>query len=75
MVRLLSALFPALRSAFRSHRDLENLALRQQLASLASRQRPSIRQADRVFWVALRRLWPGWARGLVIVQPETAGSA
>lgn len=73
MIRLLAALVPALRSAFRTRYDLvlENLALRQQVATLASRHRPSLRPADRAFWVALRRLWPGWARVLVIVQPDT----
>jgi putative transposase len=60
-------------SAFRSRRDLllENLALRQQLATLVPRRRPLIRPADRAFWVALRRLWSGWADALVIVKPET----
>src|SRR6266852_3712183 len=60
-------------SAFRSHRDLllENLALRQQLATLAPRRRPLIRTADRLFRVALQRLWSGWADALVIVKPET----
>jgi len=44
MLRLLSALVPALCSAIRSRRNLvlENLALRQQLAMLVSRQRPLI---------------------------------
>lgn len=60
-------------SAFRSRRDLllENLALRQQLATLMPRRRPLIRPADRAFWVDLRRLWSGWADALVIVKPET----
>ena len=26
---------------------------------------------DRVFWVVLSRLWPGWRNSLVIVKPET----
>ena len=73
MLRLLSALIPALVSAFRSRRDLvlENLALRQQFSTLASRRLPSLSSADRAFWVALRLLWPGWRRVLVIVQPDT----
>ena len=50
---------------------LENLALRQQLSTLASRQRPSLSSTDRAFWVALHRLWPGWRRVLVTVQPDT----
>jgi len=73
MLRLLAALLPALRSAFRSRRELllENLALRQQLATLAGRQRPRLGSADRIFWVALRRLWAGWANVLLIVKPQT----
>jgi hypothetical protein len=57
MVRLLVALLPTLFSAMRSRRHLviENLALRQQLATLAGRRHPDIRPADRVFWVLLRR--------------------
>jgi len=27
--------------------------------------------ADRLFWVALQRIWRGWKRGLILVQPET----
>ncbi len=73
MLRLLVALLPMLRSAMRSRRDLvtENLALRQQLATLASRGRPVIRPADRVFWILLRHLWNGWAETLAIVRPDT----
>ena len=26
---------------------------------------------DKVFWVLLRQLWPGWKRALILVQPET----
>jgi len=68
-----TALLPTLRSVLRSRRDLvvENLALRQQLATLAQKQRPRIVFADRIFWVALRRLWAGWADVLVIVKPQT----
>lgn len=29
---------------------------------------------DRVFWILLRRLWPGWSNVLVIVKPETVVS-
>ena len=73
MLRLLVALLPTLRAALRSRRDLviENLALRQQLATLASRNHPVIRPADRLFWILLRRLWSGWAESLAIVQPDT----
>ena len=73
MLRLLVAVLPTLRSALRFRRDLvvENLALRQQLATLVSRRRPVIRPADRLFWILLRRLWSGWAESLAIVQPNT----
>ena len=72
MLRLLVALLPTLLSATRSRRDLvlENLALRQQLVTLAGRRHPDIRPADRVFWVLLRRLWSGRAQALAIVRPE-----
>lgn len=73
MLRLLVALLPTLRSAMRSRRDLviENLALRQQLATLSTRRRPVIRPADRFFWILLRRLWSRWADSLAIVEPDT----
>jgi hypothetical protein len=60
--------------AFRSRVDLilENLALRQQLLALhAKRPRPRLRSFDKIFWVALRRLWSGWKKSLVLVTPQT----
>jgi putative transposase len=73
MLRLLVALLPTLFSAMRSRRHLviENLALRQQLATLAGRRLPDIRPADRVFWILLRRYWSRWAEALAIVRPDT----
>ena len=73
MFRILWAAIAALRSGFRSRRQLvlENLALRQQLATVLQKRRPLIRPADRAFWVVLRRLWSGWADAVVIVKPET----
>ena len=62
------------REAFLSRAALhtEMLALRQQVAVLKrERPRPSLRMTDRVFWVILSRLWPGWRNSLVIVMPET----
>jgi transposase InsO family protein len=74
MLRLLRPLsFLATRS-FRSRRDLllENLALRQQLAVLKERSPlPRLASVDKLFWVTLRRFWPGWKQALVLVQPET----
>jgi len=55
----------------RRHLVIESLALRQQLATFASRLHPDIRPADRVFWVLLRRVWSGWAGALAIVRPDT----
>ena len=58
------------RTARRSHTEI--LALRQQVSVLKrQRPRPSLRKADRVFWVILSCLWPGWRHALVIVRPET----
>ena len=59
---------------FRSREDLilENLALRQQLLSLHTRRpRPRVNLADKIFWLALRRVWAGWNRSLVVVTPQT----
>jgi putative transposase len=57
------------------HRQLavENLALRQQLTVYRRAvARPRLRRGDRLFWVALSRLWTGWKQVLVIVAPDTA---
>jgi large repetitive protein len=44
---------------------LENLALRQQLASLAHcGRRPRLARVDRLFWVVLRERWADWATAL-----------
>jgi hypothetical protein len=51
---------------------LENLALRQQLLALhAKRPRRRLGSVDKVFWVALRKLWSGWKKPLLLVTPET----
>jgi putative transposase len=56
----------------RLHLIIENLALRQQLATYrSSGKRPKLKPRDRLFWVLLRRFWSGWRSVLVIVQPET----
>jgi putative transposase len=70
----LKVLLDTLRRCFRSQRDLilENLALRQQLGTLARRHtKPQFTARDRFFWIALRRLWPGWRKALILVQPDT----
>ena len=74
MLAILKALLIALIRGFRSHRDLilENLALRQQLSVLkAKHPQPQLAGPDRLFWVTLRRIWPGWKRALVLVRPDT----
>jgi len=73
MLRLAAVVIRWLASVGRSRRELllENIALRQQLATMVQRNRPRIRFADRVFWIALRRVWARWAEVLVIVKPET----
>ena len=58
------------------HREaliLENLALRQQLATYKrNSKRPHLRIIDRAFWIGLSKLWREWSTALVIVKPETA---
>ena len=74
MLRLLKLIFGVLVRSFRARRDLllENLALRQQLCALARRRpQPRFSNFDRLLWVMLRRLWSGWRKALVLVQPET----
>jgi hypothetical protein len=74
MFRLLRLLVGTLLGCARSRRNLllENLALRQQLAGLATRHpKPQLAVPDRLFWVMLRRFWPGWKQALLVVQPET----
>lgn len=74
MPRSLKLLFSFVFRFFRSRRDLlfENLALRQQLEVLARRNpQPRLAQSDRLFWVALRRLWPGWRKAAILIQPDT----
>jgi len=51
---------------------LENLALRQQLATYArSQKRPRVRPEERAFWVALSRVRQGWRSPLAFVKPTT----
>jgi transposase InsO family protein len=74
MLRLLRLFFGLLVRVAIPPRELlfENLALRQQLAALQRRHpQPRFRAADRLFWVLLRRFWPGWRQALVLIQPET----
>src|ERR1035438_1722134 len=74
MLRSLKLLFDLLIRLCCSRRNLllENLALRQQLAVLKQRHpQPRFAVSDKMFWVVLRRLWPGWQAALILVQPTT----
>ena len=74
MLQLLMLVGRALALALRGHRELvlENLALRQQLMAMKrANSRPRLQARDRLFWIALRRIWTNWRTALVLVRPET----
>lgn len=74
MFTLASAVVAYLRAFLlrRHNLALEAAALRQQLAVFKRKQpRPKLDRLDRLFWIVLRRLWPGWAEALILVKPET----
>jgi hypothetical protein len=51
---------------------LENLALRQQVLVLKRRNpRPYLTDADRIFWIGMRRALREWKNCLLVVKPET----
>lgn len=57
-----------------SHKQvaLENVALRHQLAVFTrEKKRPRLRDRDRLFWIALKKLWKDWRTALVFIQLET----
>jgi hypothetical protein len=69
LLRLLR-LLPLLCGA-RRHVALENLALRHQLTVYKKTvTRPKVRRSDRLFRIALSRVWAGWRQALVIVSPK-----
>ena len=71
LMQMMLALVQALMTS-RMELALENLALRQQVATLKrERPRPMLTALDRLFWVALRDRWSDWANALIIVRPET----
>ncbi len=70
----LVSIWDLLATALRTRADLqlENLALRHQLAVLhRGSKRPQLRPSDRILWAWLSRTWSGWCDALVIVRPET----
>src|SRR2546428_8377432 len=74
MVTLLLHLLRLLPTLCGGHRQvaLENLALRHQLAVYKKMvKRPKLLGLDRLFWVALSRVWAGWRQALVFVSPNT----
>ncbi|RLB61933.1 MAG: hypothetical protein DRI90_10210 [Deltaproteobacteria bacterium] len=74
MLDLLKALVGALTSSLHTRHEvaLENLALRQQIGVLRrSVKRLRLSNADRGFWVLLRRCWANWDKVLAVVQPAT----
>ncbi len=75
MLTTLMTLLATLSSIFRSRAalELENLALRHQIAVLrrTAAKRPKLTSADRLLWICLSRLWRGWHSALTIVKPET----
>ncbi|NNE36600.1 MAG: transposase [Rhodothermales bacterium] len=74
MIKWLGILAQTLRSSLRSQHELalENLVLRQQVATLKhGNPRPRLTDSDRLFWVLVSRIWPKWRSALHIVQPAT----
>jgi putative transposase len=51
---------------------LENIALRHQLSVyVREKKRPRLRDRDRLFWIALKKIWKDWRSALEFVRPET----
>ena len=74
MPTLVLFLFRFARLLFNGHAAVavENAALRVQLAAFQrKRKRPVLTSFDRLFWVALSRLWNGWRTPLVYVRADT----
>ena len=69
------ALLALLASTFqtRAAQQAEIAALRHQIAVLqrSSPRRLRLKQVDRLLWILLSRLWPGWRRWVYIVKPDT----
>src|SRR6516225_472358 len=76
---MISVLLPVLFLVYDSLRSrltlqAEVLALRHQILVLQrgnQKRRVKVSPADRLLWVWLSRLWPGWRSALRIVKPET----
>jgi hypothetical protein len=73
MLSVVSMLLASVSAWFRSRLSvqMELLALRHQVAVYKqSVSRPKLRPTDRLLWVWLLRLWPGWQEVLAFVQPR-----
>jgi hypothetical protein len=71
---LLSVLVWFLRAVLRSRGAvvLENLALRQQLATYCrGHKRPQVKPEERLLWAVLWKVWPGWRSAWLMVKPAT----
>lgn len=68
---MLVAVSSAMRT--RAALQLENVALRHQIGVLqrSAMKRPTLNNADRLFWIGLSRVWAEWRSALRIVKPET----
>ena len=74
MLQLIVLIGRTLALAGHGHQELvlENVALRQQLRAVKrTTARVRVRTRDRLFWIALARVWRNWRTVLVLVQPET----
>jgi hypothetical protein len=74
MTRLFLPVLSWFGAFFRSRYELglRLAALRQQMTVFKRQNpRPRLNWWDRLFWLALRRLWPRWASVLLIVKPES----
>jgi putative transposase len=74
MPRVFSVLLTSVWDWFRSRlaMQMELTALRHQVAVYKqSVSHPKLQPADRVLWVWLSRVWPGWKEVLAFVQPRT----
>ncbi len=71
LMPLVETLIDILRDRASLH--VEMLAMRQQLAMMADRERKrlSFRPSERLFWVWLYRLWPSCLQTLMIFKPDT----
>src|SRR5262247_1923208 len=75
--RMLNSLLLVIRFlilGFTGHKQvaLENIALRHQLAVFTrEKKRPRLRDRDRLFWIALKKIWRNWRTALIFLQPET----